>query len=142
MSKRLNQLLRMLEVLPPDKAEAILAGLRERDPELAAELAANTLTFDDLQYADDTGMCALLEKTDRRDLELALRAAPKPVLDRILANLSTNAGRTLVEALETMPPQRRRDVERARTAMISVGTRLRDEGQLIIERPTDGEKYV
>jgi len=142
MSKRLTQLIRMLEGLPAEKAEAILAGLRQRDPDLADQLAEHTLVFEDLRYADDKGMRALLEKTDRRDLYLALRGAGPAVLARVVDNLSTNAGAELKDALETMPPQRRRDVDRARTAMVAAGTRLRDEGKLVIERPGGGEEYV
>jgi len=132
----------MLEGLPPEKAELILAMLRKKDPELAEQLAEHTLSFDDLRYADDKGMRSVLEKIDRRDLYLALRGADKAVLERILENLSTQAGAELQDALTNMPLQRRRDVDRARTAMVSTAMQLRDEGKLMIVRPGKSDEYV
>jgi flagellar motor switch protein FliG len=142
MSKRLSQLARMLDGLPPDKAKALLKTLEERDPELAEKLAEGHVSFDDLRYADDRGMQTLLQKVDRRQLRLALRGADDAVHQRFIENLSRNAAAQLIDDIENMAPQRRRDIDAARDDIVRLALRLKKDGTLILQRPGSREEYV
>jgi flagellar motor switch protein FliG len=109
---------------------------------LAQQIADRTVTFDDLRFADDKGLRALLEKVDRRRLHVSLRGADDELLDRFLANLSQNAGAELTDALENAPPQRRSEVNKARTEIVKAATHLLNAGTLVLQRPGTREKYV
>jgi flagellar motor switch protein FliG len=142
MLKRISQLARMLDGLPPDKAKALMKTLEERDPELAKKLAEGQFTFEDLRYADDRGMRALLQKVDRSRVRLALRGADDIVHQRFIDNLSKNAAAQLIDDIENTQPQRRSDVEAARADIMRQALQLKKDGALILQRPGSREEYV
>lgn len=133
MPDRISQIIKMLDGMTPDKQEALLAGLKQRDPQLAKRIAERHFGFDDLSRVDDGGMRALIAEVDRRVALLALRGADDAVLRRFVQNLSLNAGRQLVEDIEALGPQRRSDVELARRAVVRAAIALRDAGRLTLD---------
>lgn len=134
MPDRISHIIQMLDGLPPAKQQALIARLTARDPALARRLAERHFGFDDLQYADDRGMRALIADIDRRVVLFALRGVDDAVLQRFVQNLSMKAGQQLVEDIDAIGPQRRSDVEMARRTVVRAAIALRDAGKLSIER--------
>ncbi len=129
MPDRITQLITMLDGMTPSQQDALIARLKQRDPQLARRIAERHFGFDDLARADDGGMRALIAAVDRRVALLALRGADD-VLARFVANLSLRAGQRLVEDVAALGPQRRSDVELARRAVVRAAIALRDAGRL------------
>lgn len=133
MPDRISQIIKMLDGMTPTQQDALLAQLRQRDPQLARRIADRHFGFDALARVDDRGMRALIATVDRRVALLALRGADDGVLERFVRNLSATAGRQLVEDIEALGPQRRGDVEMARRTVARAAVRLRDEGRLSLD---------
>lgn len=130
MPDRISQLITMLDGMTPSQQDALIARLKQRDPQLARRIAERHFGFDDLARADDRGMRALIADVDRRVALLALRGADDEVLARFVANLSMRAGQQLVEDVAALGPQRRSDVELARRTVVRAAIALRDAGRL------------
>ena len=120
----------------------ILGFLGEKDAGLAEEVRSRLFVFEDLLRLDDRTIQLVLKEVDSKDLALALRGASAEVNQRILANMSQRGAEMLREEMEFMPPQRRRVVEQAQSAIVAVVRRLDEAGAIVIARGSDEDELV
>ena len=111
---------------------AVLDYIREADADLAQKIQDNMFTFDDLIKLDDKGVQSLLKEVQSESLVIALKGATPELRERIFKNMSTRAGETLREDLESRGPVRVSEVEAEQKEMLKTVRRLVDEGQIVL----------
>lgn len=132
----------MLDRLDPAEAEALLAGLRERQPEDAARIRALMFTFDDLRRLSTAGVQTLLVHLDRGLLALALKGAADATQALFLSNMTQRARDQLLEDIGALGPVRRSDIERARLAVLEEVRHLMQRGDLSAESDANPDDLV
>ena len=132
----------MLNVMDKASEQNIMAGVEEKDPQLAEEIRKLMFVFEDIIFIDDRGMQALLKEVPNDKLIVALKTAPDEIKTKIFRNISKRAGDLLRDDLENMGPVKLSDVETAQQEIINVAKRLEAEGKLIISRSGDPDALV
>lgn len=120
----------------------ILDRLAERDPDLAAQIRNRLFTFDDLATLDPPVLQDLLRRLDTHTLALALKGAPDPVRQTLLAQLSENARAVLDDEITVLGRVHRRDVEEAQHTITDLLHQLEDSGAIVLPRADDADGYV
>jgi flagellar motor switch protein FliG len=117
----------------------VLDSLTETDENLGAEVRRLLFVFEDIAKLDDRSIQMILREADQKDLALALRGVTDEVKERILSNMSERGAQMLVEEMEFMPPQRKRDIEEAQGRVVAIVRRLEEAGAVVLSR---GEEDV
>jgi flagellar motor switch protein FliG len=112
----------------------VLDSLTEADEALAAEVRRLLFIFEDITKLDDRSIQLILREADQKDLALALRGVSNEARDRIVGNMSERGGQMLMEEMEFMPPQRKRDVEAAQGRVVAIVRRLEEAGAVVLSR--------
>lgn len=121
---------RLFDALPADTSETLLSALHRVEPKAGERIRALMFTFSDLAALSPAGMQTLLSRTPRETLTLALKGAPGGVADVIFANMTQRAGDLLREEMTAIGPKPRKDVEAARTAIVTLARNLIDSGDI------------
>ncbi len=129
----------MLNSMGSSVETSALDFIRDADAELAQQIMDNMFSFEDLVKIDDKGMQALLKEVQTESLVIALKAAPAELKEKIFKNMSTRAGETLKEELETRGPVRVVEVESEQKEMLKIVRRLIDEGVIVLGGANDDE---
>lgn len=124
----------MLNVMDKNTETAIMSRLEEKDPILAEEIRKLMFVFEDIIKIDNKGIQALLKEVPNDKLLLALKTANEEIRDKIFSNISQRAAKMLREDLESMPPTRLADVEKAQQEIVNIARRLEGEGKILIAR--------
>lgn len=117
----------------------ILAGLEERDRDLAEEVRARMFMFEDVQHLDDRSVQLILRGVDVKDLAMALKGMSEEVRDKITTNMSERAGLTLREDMEVLGPVRAKQVQEAQAVVIRHIRSLEEAGDIVISRGSDDD---
>lgn len=88
--------------------QGILSGLSTQNPRLLAQVREAYLTFDDLAKVPRDVLKDALREVDKETLAEALRDAPEPVRDAIVASL-TDRARRIVDDVLSQPPMARQE---------------------------------
>jgi flagellar motor switch protein FliG len=118
----------------------IFEGLEEFDAELADEVRSRMFVFEDIVTLDDRSVQLVLRQVDSKDLAMALKGVRAEVRTKIVSNMSTRAGQTLVEEIEMLGAVRLKAVEEAQAGVVRVIRALEESGQLVLTR--SGDEYV
>jgi flagellar motor switch protein FliG len=127
----------ILNALPPDEAQATLAGIEAQDPDLAREVRALLFTFEDLERLDDRSLREILREAPAPDLLPALKAATPELRDRLLAVLPTRAAALMREDLDALPPVRLSEALAAQARVCALARRLEAEGRAVLSSPDE-----
>ncbi len=119
---------------PPGLEKELLERIERQNPELAEEIKQRMFTFDDIVKIHDRYISVILREIDREVLLKALKGASESVKRKILGAMSERARKVLQEELETMPPVRRIDVEKAQQEILKVIRRLEQQGEIVVPR--------
>jgi flagellar motor switch protein FliG len=114
--------------------ELILGFLDTEDPELATDVRQAMFTFDDLVRVPSRQMRVLLREVASDRLVLALKGANDPVVEAVLAGLSSRAASLVRDDLEAIASARKADVLAARREIVATALRLEADGQLDLGR--------
>jgi flagellar motor switch protein FliG len=128
----INALAEIIMNAPPGLEKEFLERIEKQNPELAEEIRRRMFTFDDIVRIHDRYISVILREIDREVLLKALKGASEPVKRKILGAMSERARKVLQEELETMPPVRRIDVERAQQEILKVIRRLEQQGEIVV----------
>ncbi|SFN41942.1 flagellar motor switch protein FliG [Mycetocola miduiensis] len=120
---------------------ALLAGLEERDPELAEEIRALMLTFADIVKLEQRDVQMVLRGTDPTSLALAMKGAPAAVIETIRANLSERNRELLDDETANMGPVRVSQVDEARADIVRAIRDMEADGRIVLSR-ADDDLYV
>jgi flagellar motor switch protein FliG len=105
----------LIKGLDPDHQKRLLENVAKRDPALVAQVREMLFTWDEIVILDDLILQRLLRETPRTTLIVALRGAAEPILTKISKNLSSRAWAALQDEIEAIGPQKKNDVDQART---------------------------
>ena len=119
----------------------VLDSLTETDENLGAEVRRLLFVFEDIAKLDDRSIQMILREADQKDLALALRGVTDEVKERILSNMSERGAQMLVEEMEFMPPQRKRDIEEAQGRVVAIVRRLEEAGAVVLSRSEEDEVF-
>ncbi|MDT7906541.1 MAG: flagellar motor switch protein FliG [Candidatus Calescibacterium sp.] len=128
----INALVEIIMNAPPGLEKELLERIEKQNPELAEEIRQRMFTFDDIVRIHDRYISIILREIDREVLLKALKGASEPVKRKILGAMSERARKVLQDELETMPPVRRIDVERAQQEILKVIRRLEQQGEIVV----------
>ncbi|HEV7848759.1 MAG TPA: flagellar motor switch protein FliG [Mycetocola sp.] len=120
---------------------ALLAGLEERDPELAQELRDLMLTFADIVKLEQRDVQLVLRGVDPANLARAMKGASEPVAETIRANLSERNRQLLDDELANMGPVRVSQVDEARADIVRAIRDMEADGRIVLSR-ADDDQYV
>ena len=122
----------MINLLGSSVETTVLDYIRETDSELAQKIVDNLFSFDDLIRVDDKAIQALLKEVQSESLVIALKGATPELREKIFKNMSTRAGETLREELDSRGPVRVSEVEVEQKEMLKVVRRLVEEGVIVL----------
>ncbi|MEO7010705.1 MAG: flagellar motor switch protein FliG, partial [Caldimonas sp.] len=129
----------MLNLMGTSIETSVLDYVREADAELAQQIMDNMFTFDDLIKVDDKAIQALLKEVQTESLVIALKGAAPELREMVFKNMSTRAGETLREELESRGPVRVSEVETEQKEMLKVVRRLVEEGVIVLGGASDDQ---
>lgn len=114
--------------------KAVLAGLDERDPELADEIRSRLLTFADILKLENRDVQQVLRGIDIPVLAIAMKGATDPVQQKIRENLSERNRELLDDEIDSMAPVRQSQVEEARADVVRAIRGLEESGNITLHR--------
>jgi flagellar motor switch protein FliG len=121
----------------------IIAGIEEKDPEVASEIKRLMFLFEDIIHLQDKDIQRILKEVDRKDLGFALKIADEKVSTKIYANMSERAADLLKEELQFMGPVKLKEVEAAQARIVDVIKQLEEQEEITISfRGGSEEVYV
>ncbi|MGB5245068.1 MAG: flagellar motor switch protein FliG [Woeseia sp.] len=126
--------------LGPEKSEAILEKIKERNEELSERIQELMFVFDTLIDVDDRGIQTLLREVSNELLVVALKGCDPAVRDKILGNMSKRAAALLAEDMEARGPIKLSEVEEAQKSILEIARRLAESGDINLGQ--SGEEYV
>ena len=129
----------MLNLMGSSIETSVLDAIRENDNELAQQIMDNMFTFDDLVKIDDKAIQTVLREVQSESLVIALKGAAPELREKVFKNMSTRAGETLREELESRGPVRLTEVEAEQKELLKVVRRLVEEGVISLGGGSDDE---
>jgi len=111
-----------------------LTSLEESNRESAERIKMLMFTFDDLVKLDSAAAQTLLRNVDRSKIALALKGSSETVRGFFTSNMSTRAGKLLMEEMESMGPVRLRDVDEAQALMVHLAKDRAAKGEIVIAK--------
>ncbi len=130
----------IVNALKPERGEALLEEIKERNAELSERIEEMMFVFDTLLEVDDRGIQALLREISNDLLVVALKGSDPEISDKILGNMSKRAATLLREDMDAKGPIRLSEVEESQKEILDVARRLADAGDLDLGQ--GGEEYV
>lgn len=133
-----KELAGILNKMNKETESAVLAGLSQRQPELAEEVKALMFVFEDIVTLRDRDLQELFRTIEAKDLALAVKGAPDDVRDAVTRNISDRARESLTEEIELLGAVRLADVEAARTRIIGQLRAMDEAGKIVLRRDSGG----
>jgi len=111
---------------------AIIASVRDYDPELAQKIQDEMFVFENLLDIDDRSIQLLLREVQSESLIIALKGTSEELREKIFKNMSQRAAEMLRDDLEAKGPVRISEVEAEQKELLKIVRKLADEGQIVI----------
>ena len=111
---------------------AIIASVRDYDPELAQKIQDEMFVFENLLDIDDRSIQLLLREVQSESLIIALKGTSEDLREKIFKNMSQRAAEMLRDDLEAKGPVRVSEVEAEQKEILKIVRKLADEGQIVI----------
>ncbi len=121
--------------------EGVIKHVREHDETLAQKMIDEMFLFENLLGLEDRSVQLLLKEIESESLIIALKGAPKELLEKFLKNMSQRAAETLREDIEMRGPVRVSQVEAEQKAILAIVRRLADAGEIVLGGQGD-DSYV
>jgi flagellar motor switch protein FliG len=119
-----------------------ITALEEANRESAERIKALMFTFDDLVKLDAGSAQTLMRHVDKDKLAVALKGATDVVRQFFLGNMSSRAGKMLVDDMGAMGPVRLRDVDDAQALLVSLAKDLAAKGEIMIAKSGGDEELI
>lgn len=132
-----EKLAEILKNMDSKTGDAILAGLKNRDPCVAMRIQDRMIAFSDIAHALDQGLQKALAEIDPRLIALALKKTEKAVADKIISNLSRSRAALLREEFAALGPRRLSEVKAAQSEIVSILKKYEEKGHLKFQRKDD-----
>ena len=119
-----------------------ITSLEEDNREAAERIKALMFTFDDLIKLDSGSAQTLMRNIDKDKLAVALKSANEEVRGFFLGNMSSRAGKMLMDDMAAMGPVRLRDVDEAQALLVNLAKDLAAKGEITLTKNRADEELV
>ncbi|MCO5130109.1 MAG: flagellar motor switch protein FliG [Xanthobacteraceae bacterium] len=119
-----------------------IASLEEENRESAERIKALMFTFDDLVKLDSASAQTLMRHVDKDKLGIALKSANEDVRGFFLGNMSSRAGKMLLDDMAALGPVRLRDVDEAQALMVNLAKDLAARGEITLTKNRADDELV
>src|SRR6202000_3173347 len=119
-----------------------LTSLEEENREAAERLKALMFTFDDLIKLDSGSAQTLMRSVDKDKLAIALKSANEEVRGFLMGNMSSRAGKMLLDDMAAMGPVRLRDVDEAQVLLVNLAKDLAAKGEIMLSKNPPDRQFV
>jgi len=131
----------IVNMMGSSQEESVIKHIKEHDEILAQKMVDEMFLFENLLGLEDRGMQLLLKEIESESLIIALKGAPKELMEKFLKNMSQRAAETLREDIEARGPVRVSQVEAEQKAILLVVRRLAEAGEITLGGQAD-DAYV
>ena len=138
---RVQPLVDIMNHAEPSAEGDLLAGLRDRDSDLADQVRAKLLAFEDVPRLQDRDLQQVLRGLDVAQLAVALKGAPEEIADAIKANMSERNRTALAEEAAELGRLPKKTVEEARGLVVRAIRELAGTARLQL-KPAAGAETV
>src|SRR6201982_825599 len=119
-----------------------ITSLEEENRESAERIKALMFTFDDLIKLDAGSAQTLMRNVDKDKLGIALKSANEEVRAFFLGNMSSRAGKMLMDDMQAMGPVRLRDVDEAQALLVNLAKDLAAKGEIMLSKNRADDELV
>jgi flagellar motor switch protein FliG len=119
-----------------------ITSLEEENRESAERIKALMFTFDDLIKLDSGSAQTLMRNVDKDKLGIALKSANEEVRSFFLGNMSSRAGKMLLDDMAAMGPVRLRDVDEAQALLVNLAKDLAAKGEIMLTKNRADDELV
>src|ERR1041385_5504828 len=119
-----------------------ITSLEEDNREAAERIKALMFTFDDLIKLDSASAQTLMRNVDKEKLAVALKSANEEVRAFFLGNMSSRAGKMLLDDMSAMGPVRLRDVDEAQALLVNLAKDLAAKGEITLTKNRADDELV
>ena len=119
-----------------------LTALEGENPDSAEHIKALMFTFDDLVKLDSGSAQTLMRNIDKDKLGIALKSANEDVRGFFLGNMSSRAGKMLLDDMAAMGPVRLRDVDEAQALLVNLAKDLAAKGEIMLTKNRADDELV
>ena len=120
---------------------SVMTDISGEDEDLAMRIQDNMFDFENLVDLDNRSIQILMRTLEQEQMAYALKAAPEPVVEKFLSNMSQRAGAMFLDEMEMMGMVRVTDAEDAQRDIIRQARKLQDAGEIILAS-ADGGGFV
>ena len=126
---------------PPDRNPLHhLAGRGQ--PRIRKRIKALMFTFDDLVKLNSASAQTLMRHIDKTKLGIALKSANEEVRGFFLGNMSSRAGKMLLDDMAALGPVRLRDVDEAPALLVNLAKDLAAKGEIMLTKNRADDELV
>src|SRR5215208_5735543 len=119
-----------------------ITSLEEENRESAERIKALMFTFDDLVKLDSGSAQTLMRHVDRDKLGIALKSANEEVRGFFLGNMSSRAGKMLLDDMAALGPVRLRDVDEAQALLVNLAKDMAARGEITLTKNRADDELV
>src|SRR5213593_2587150 len=119
-----------------------ITSLEEENRESAERIKALMFTFDDLIKLDSASAQTLMRNIDKEKLGIALKSANEEVRAFFLGNMSSRAGKMLMDDMAAMGPVRLRDVDEAQALLVNLAKDMAAKGEITLTKSRADDELV
>jgi flagellar motor switch protein FliG len=119
-----------------------ITSLEEDNREAAERIKALMFTFDDLIKLDSASAQTLMRNIDKDKLGIALKSANEEVRSFFLGNMSSRAGKMLLDDMAALGPVRLRDVDEAQALLVNLAKDLAAKGEIMLTKNRADDELV
>lgn len=112
----------------------VIGELEKQRPDMAEDVKKLMFVFEDMVLLDNRSIQRLLREVEAKDLSLALKGAPKELIEVVERNLSERARTVLREDMEALGAVPMKQVERAQQKIVGTIRRLEELGEITVGR--------
>src|SRR6266550_3298424 len=105
-------------------------------------IKALMFTFDDLIKLDSASAQTLMRHVDKDKLGVALKSANEEVKGFFMGNMSSRAGKMLMDDMAAMGPVRLRDVDEAQALLVNLAKDLAAKGEITLTKNRADDELV
>ena len=121
---------------------SVLDRLDAQDPHVADQVRNEMFVFDDIARLPKGDIEILLENVEQKELVVALKAAGKGVMEKILEVMSERRQQLLLDDLAALPSIRLSEVQQIQLRIVQQLRQLEDQGAIRLNRDEPDETYV
>jgi flagellar motor switch protein FliG len=124
-----KQIIEMLKFMQPEERDTLLKNIQLRNPQMARELIAESISFNDLNRLKNSDLLIIFKYIQPAILGMALKTVDQGFQKRVLSLAPRPYAEQAFKVLTT-PMNRQRDTERAQEKIVAVLSTLKKKDQI------------